>query len=134
MIEYCRQSMSRLWLAVSLIAACSKPSPDCERATRHVLDLVTSGPPDSKPSAEEQGVIDQIHKAALERCTDEGLSAAQRDCILAAPSLMDRAFLTCPALVAKPPTWIKAPIGHPEVIDELDKLRGSATGPSPSSP
>lgn len=110
----------RLFVVVTFVAACNKPSANCERAVKHVVALTTAGP---KPSAEEQSAIDQIVKATTERCNDEGLSDAQRDCIVAAKSLTDRAFLTCPALVAKKPSWIIAPIGHPEAVDELEKLR-----------
>ncbi len=111
----------RLFFALGLLAACHKPSPNCERAVTHVFALTTAGPPGSKPHADEQAVIDQIQKASIDRCDGEGLSDAQRDCILAAKSLTDRAFLTCPALVAKPPSWIIAPIGHPEAIEKLEK-------------
>jgi hypothetical protein len=117
----------RLVLVVALLvslAGCRKPSSSCERAVKHLIKLTThAGPPGSEPKADEQAAIDQIEKITVDACTKEGLSDAQRDCVLAAKSLMERAFLTCPALVAKPPSWIKAPIGHPEIADELEKLR-----------
>jgi len=114
----------RLFLVIAFLAACrDTPSGNCERAVKHVVTLTTAGPPGSKPHADEQSVIDQIAKTSIERCNTEGLSDAQRDCILAAKSLKDRAFLTCPALVAKKPSWIIAPIGQPEVIDEIEKLK-----------
>lgn len=116
----------RLLLVLGLLAACSKPNPNCERAVNHVFTLVTDGPPGSEPHADEQAIIDQIAKAALGQCRREGLSDAQRDCILAAKTLVEREFITCAALVAKRPTWINAPIGHPEVLDQLDKLREQA--------
>jgi hypothetical protein len=111
-------------LVVAVLAACNSPSPNCKRAVKHVFKLTThAGPPGTEPKADEQAIIDQIEKKTLDACTKEGLSDAQRDCILAAKSLFDRTFLTCPALVAKPPSWIIAPIGHPEAVDEIEKLR-----------
>lgn len=102
-----------------LAAACHKPSANCERAVKHVVTLtLVAG---TKPKADEQAAIDQIEKGTMDQCDSEGLSDAQRDCILAARSLDDRTFLMCPALVAKPPSWIFAPIGHPEVIEEIKK-------------
>ncbi len=121
----------RVFLAFAVLAACHKPSRNCERAVEHVFALVADGPPGSKPHAEEQAAIDQIQKAANDHCDSEGLSDAQRDCILAAKSLTDRAFLTCPALVARPPSWIIAPIGRPEAIDDLEKLRRDETKKQP---
>lgn len=109
--------MRKLLLLVLVLGACHKPSSNCESSVKHVVGLTTAGPAGSKPSADEQHAIDQVAEASIGRCTDEGLSDAQRDCILAATSLRDRSFLTCPALVAKPPTWIMAPIGHPEALD-----------------
>lgn len=109
----------RLVLAsLVVLAACSKSNPNCERAVRHVMTLSLGPPGTPAPSSDEQAVIDQIARVTLERCTDEGLSDAQRDCILAAPSLTDRTFLTCPALVATRPSWIIAPIGEPERLDK----------------
>lgn len=104
-----------------VLGACHKANPSCERAVKHVIGLTTAGPPGSEPKADEQRVIDQIIDTTIERCSDEGLSDAQRDCILAAPALTDRTFLMCPALVAKPPSWIIAPIGHPEALDALPR-------------
>ncbi|MBL0219575.1 MAG: hypothetical protein IPQ07_37630 [Myxococcales bacterium] len=112
------------------VCACHKTDPNCERAVKHVIGLTTAGPPGSEPKADEQRVIDQVVQASIDRCSDEGLSEAQRDCVLAAKSLRDRSFLMCPALVAKPPSWIIAPIGHPEVLDEL-KQRIDAVSPPP---
>ncbi len=112
-------------LAIALVAlvalgACRKTNPSCERAVKHVIALTTSGPPGSEPQAEEQRVIDQVIELTIERCSDEGLSDAQRDCILAATSLAERTFLMCPALVAKKPSWVIAPIGHPELIEQIE--------------
>lgn len=100
-------------VAVGLACAigCNKSSTDCKRAVDHVFMLTLQGP---KPSSDEQAAIDQIQRMALDRCESEGLSPAQRDCILAAKALSDRQFLMCPALVARPPTWIIAPIGDPD--------------------
>ena len=103
-----------MWLRLALVVlavGCAKS--DCDRAVHHVFELTTAGP---KPSAEEQAAIDLVEKASVAKCDEEGLSAAQRDCILAAPSLWDRTFLTCPALVAKHPGWIIAPIGDPDAV------------------
>jgi hypothetical protein len=111
----------RLALVLALLAACHKPNPSCERAVKHVIALTTQGPPGSEPKDDEKSAIDQVIKVSIDRCDDEGLSDAQRDCILAAKSLTDREFLMCPALVAKKPTWIIAPIGHPEMLDGLPK-------------
>ena len=107
---------------LGLLVACGKSNPNCEPAVKHVMRLA-EGPPGTKPpSGEERSVIDHVVKISIDRCNDEGLSDAQRDCIVAAKSLDDRTFLMCPALVAKKPSWIIAPIGHPEVLDELHKL------------
>ncbi len=111
----------RIVLLLLVFGACHKANPSCEQAVKHVVKMATAGPPGSEPKADEQRAIDTIVDASIDRCTEEGLSDAQRDCILAAKSLQDRAFLSCPALVAKPPSWIIAPIGHPEAIDELEK-------------
>ena len=111
----------RIVLAVVLLVACHKPNPNCERAVKHVIGLTTQGPPGSEPKDDEKSAIDQVVKVSIDRCEDEGLSDAQRDCILAAKSLTDREFLMCPALVAKKPSWIIAPIGHPEMNDGLPK-------------
>ena len=99
-----------------LLAACKQSTtPNCERAVTHVFALTTQGP---KPGADEQAMIDEIVKMTKQRCDEEGLSDAQRDCILAAKSLLeDRTFLMCPALVEKKPSWLVAPIGHPEAVD-----------------
>jgi len=72
--------MLRIALAVGLLAACGKPSRNCELAVKHVTTIVTtSGPPGSEPGSQEQAVIDQTAKVTLDRCNDEGLSDAQRD-------------------------------------------------------
>ena len=114
--------MRLVLLGLACLVGCGDSNPDCARAVRHVLELTTSVGP--KPSAEEQAVIDEVGRQSTKQCEREGLSTAQRDCILAAKSLDDRAFLMCPALVAKKPSWIIAPIGHPEVLEQLeDKMR-----------
>lgn len=105
---------------VLALGACQKATPNCERAVKHLIVLTTTaGPPGSEPGADEQRAIDKIVEITIDRCSDEGLSDAQRDCILAAKSLDDRAFLMCPALVEKKPSWIIAPIGNPELIDQM---------------
>jgi hypothetical protein len=109
-------------LLLLLVGACKKPNPNCERSVKHVFDLTMSmGGVLSEPKGLEKSAVEQARKAAMDRCKDEGLSDAQRDCIVAAKSLFDRDFLMCPALVAKPPTWIIAPIGHPELLDEKNR-------------
>lgn len=77
------------------------------------MTMTTAGPPGSEPKGDEQRAIDSIVDATIDRCTHEGLTAT---------SLQDRTFLTCPALVAAKPSWIIAPIGHPEVVDDVKKL------------
>jgi hypothetical protein len=114
--------MARFALVVAVLAACSKSNPNCEPAVKHVMRLAEGPPGVPRPKGEEKFVIEQITKQVLQVCNDEGLTEAQRDCILAAKSLTERSFLTCPALVAKPPSWIMAPIGHPDYEEELKKL------------
>ncbi|HEY5926042.1 MAG TPA: hypothetical protein VIV11_30360 [Kofleriaceae bacterium] len=112
--------MRLVLVALAGLVGCGDSNSDCARAVRHVFDLTTKV---GKPGAEEQAVIDQIARQTTRACEREGLSAAQRDCILAAKALDDRQFLMCPALVAKKPSWIIAPIGHPEVLDEIDQIQ-----------
>ena len=100
-------------LALALVCGCGKDDASCKQAVDHVFALTLVGP---KPSADEQRAIDQVRRHTLARCNSEGLSVAQRDCILAAKTLTERTFLTCPALVAKPPSWIIAPIGRPDLV------------------
>ena len=104
-----------LLLLAGVVACNSDADVRCERGVRHVFALTVVGP---KPGAEEQAVIDQIVDQTLAECRREGLSQAQLDCILAARALTDRSFLTCPALVARKPSWIIAPIGQPELLDK----------------
>jgi hypothetical protein len=104
--------IARVIVALALVAGC-KDDPNCKQAVDHVFALMLVGP---KPSADEQRVIDHVKDQTLGRCNDEGLSVAQRDCILAAKSLTEQTFLTCPALVARPPSWISAPIGRPDLV------------------
>jgi hypothetical protein len=86
-------------LAVVGLAACKPASnSDCARAVHHLVAVMEEG---GKPSDDERAAIDQVAKASIERCEKEGLSVAQRDCVLATKSLTDRTFLMCPALVAK---------------------------------
>jgi hypothetical protein len=123
-----RHGCTSLLLLALLTPACDHPNPSCERAVKHVFDLTTDGPPGSEPKGEEKQAIEMIRSQTVDRCTSEGISDAQLACILAAKSLFERTFLMCPALVAKKPSWIIAPIGHPEVLDELQHM-GSATTP-----
>jgi hypothetical protein len=107
-------------IALLLLVACDKPNQNCERAVNHALSLSKGPPGMPRPSEKEQELIDQIAKMSLDTCVMEGLSDAQRDCILATRSLLDRDFLMCPALVAKKPTWLNAPFGHPERLRGVD--------------
>ena len=108
----------KLVVVAVVLAGCGKENPNCKPAVDHVFELTVRGPNKemAAPGKEEQAIIDQIKKQSLDRCNSDGLSVEQRDCILAAKSLTDRSFLTCPALVAKPPRWIIAPIGNPDAI------------------
>lgn len=106
-------------MALLLLAAgCGEENPNCKPAVEHVFELTVRGPNKemTAPGAEEQAIIDQVKRQSLDRCNRDGLSVEQRDCILAAKSLADRTFLMCAALVAKPPRWIVAPIGNPDLI------------------
>jgi len=111
----------RFIVLLIVLGACHKTDPNCERAVNRVIQLTSTAPPGSEPKPDEQRVIDQIGEVLIEKCSREGLSDAQRDCILAAPSMLDRDFLLCPALVEKHPSWLIAPIGHPELLDDLER-------------
>jgi hypothetical protein len=98
--------------AVCFVVAigCGRKS-DCERAVHHLLQVTTHiGAPGSEPKADEQEVLDQVEKMTIVRCEDEGLSAAQRDCILAMKTFEDlKAVTRCPAIAAKQPSWVLVP-------------------------
>lgn len=116
---HARRAMRYVVVVVAVaLAGCGEQNPNCKPAVDHVFAITVRGPNQELPAprADEQAIIDQIKRQALDRCNRDGLSVEQRDCILAAKSLNDRAFLTCPALVAKPPGWIIAPIGNPDLI------------------
>lgn len=125
-----RHCGTNVLLLALLIGGCNRRNPSCERAVKHVFELTTGGPPGSEPKGEEKAAIDAIRSQTMDVCTREGLSDAQLACILSAKSLFDRAFLMCPALVAKKPSWIIAPIGQPELLDELKHLPSDPPLPS----
>jgi hypothetical protein len=105
--------LAMLGLGLALVAAaCSKSAPsDCERAVRHMLSNLTTARGLSPPSGQEAEVIRQVEAMTVPVCEREGLSAAQRDCILAARSAEDfPAMLKCPAIAERRPSWI---IGGP---------------------
>ena len=96
-------------MLVLVVAGCGKS--DCQRAVHHVTELTThAGPKGSEPKADEQAVIDRIEQVTIAACEREGLSAEQRDCILAMKTFGDMDAVTkCPAIAAKRPTWLIAP-------------------------
>lgn len=104
------RSVHRALLLVALIAACDN-NDDCKRSVNHLYGI-TSSPPGakgSKPSADEQRIIDMVRTGALATCRKEGLDPAARDCILAMKSLEDLYKLgTCPGIVAHRPSWVIA--------------------------
>lgn len=111
-----------------VIAACGggKSDAPCRAAVHHVFELTTTGPPDSKPKADEQQLIDSIEAATLDRCKREGLSAPVADCIMAAhPPDWDDQLRACPAFAAKPPSWVML---RPTRADRM-KLMGHAEAP-----
>jgi hypothetical protein len=84
-------------------ASASAASDDCTVAVTHVVDVIAAG---AKP--DERKAIDQIASRSIDRCRGEGLSAAQRDCILALHDIADPSPLaTCAAIVAKKPGWLE---------------------------
>ena len=57
--------------------------------------------------ADEQRAIDEITKLSLTHCQQEGLTQAQLDCLLAATDWERiKQIGDCPAIKAKPPTWL----------------------------
>lgn len=107
------------------LAGCGDKADLCSQAVRHMIDP-SMGPagskPGSKPSKEEQQIIDFVLKLTLGQCRKEGLSRAQADCILAAKTLDQRLRLSeCPAIKAHKPTWLQVP--DAEGLRELDNLK-----------
>lgn len=103
------------------LAGCGDKADLCSQAVRHMIDP-SMGPADSKPSKEEQQIIDVVAKLTLDQCRKEGLSRAQADCILAAKTLDQRLHLIeCPAIKANKPTWLQIP--DAEGLRELDNLK-----------
>lgn len=105
--------LATLVLGVALLAAaCSKGAPsDCQRAVHHVLFDLTTPRGTQPPSGQEAEIIRQVEAMTVPACEREGLSAAQRDCILAARAAEDfPALLKCPAIAERRPSWI---IGGP---------------------
>jgi hypothetical protein len=95
-------------LVLAFAAACSKGAPsDCERAVHHVLFELTTPRGGKGPAGEEAEIVRRIEAMTVPACEREGLSAAQRDCILAARSAEDfPAMLKCPAIAERRPSWI----------------------------
>ena len=86
----------------SASASAAAAPDDCTVAARHVIDVIGFG---AKP--EERRVFEVIIARAIDVCHREGLSTAQRDCILALRVLSDPSpVATCPAIVAKTPSWL----------------------------
>ena len=100
-----------LLLVIVVLAACDK-NDDCKRAVNHLFDITTMSPPgvkNSKPSDEEQQVIDMVKTTSLSGCRKEGLDPAARDCILAMKALADLEKLgDCPGIIAHHPSWVMA--------------------------
>jgi hypothetical protein len=98
-----------LALALTLAACRGGGASDalCRRAVDHVLAMTMLGPPDSEPKGGEAVAVEAIKTGVLAQCRTEGLSQAQADCILAAhvPDWDDQ-VRACPAVVAKPPSWL----------------------------
>ena len=98
----------RLTVLTMLLVGCGAKSDGiCQQAVAHVFELTVVGPPGSEPKGEEARVIDFVKSLALSRCSSEGLSRAQADCILAAhhPEWSDQ-LRACTAFAAKPPSWV----------------------------
>lgn len=103
------------------LAACGSKGDLCSKVVAHMANGPT-GLPDSKPSAQEQEVIDLVVKQTVDQCRKEGLSQEQADCILAAKTMQDRLLLIeCPAIKAKKPEWLRVP--DAEQVKELRELR-----------
>jgi hypothetical protein len=99
-------------LALAVAAACSKRGPsDCERAVHHVLFDLTLPRGMPPPSEQEAEAIRAVEAMTVPMCEREGLSAAQRDCIMAARTTEEfPALLKCPPIAERRPSWI---IGQP---------------------
>jgi hypothetical protein len=78
----------------ALVSACPSTPSHCELAVRHVAAALVST--DLQP--------------VVAKCKREGLSIAQRDCILAAHgiSMWDQ-IERCPAIVQRMPIWLHLP-------------------------
>lgn len=96
---------------VAALAACGGKRSNCEIAVHHVMKtLASDAPSGSEPKADEQAVIDQVEAQSVVQCTKEGLSDAQRACILAITRAEDLATPSaCAALKAKHPSWLLTP-------------------------
>lgn len=107
-------------------------SDDCERAVGHVFAILKAGDEAlGAMSAEESAARQQVETETVAQCRREGLTPAQRDCILAvkqpqfppydknnkqpthqALEQMKRDLgnvATCPAIAAKRPSWLQIP-------------------------
>jgi hypothetical protein len=116
-----------------MLAGCRNP--DCERAVHRITEIVGAAPKGSEPSAEEQSVIDAVARAMVGKCTSEGLTPEQRDCILAAKTYDDMSKLgSCPAIKAHKPSWLIVPMPdstsdsrrEPSTDDREPRTDGSA--------
>ena len=84
---------------------------DCKRAVTHLFEITTHVGVDSKPSKDEQRVIDGIVDMSIGKCRDEGLHPEARDCILAMKSFDDLTKLgACPGIAAHKPSWVMVPL------------------------
>jgi hypothetical protein len=73
----------------------------------HVLHDLTTLRGGRPPSEQEAELIRQVEAMTVPICEREGLTPAQRDCILAARSAEDFSeMLKCPAIAERRPSWI----------------------------
>ena len=97
----------RALLVIAMFSAGCKDDSPCTKAVHRVFELTASPDGKSKPSAEEQKVIDEIETMSVGKCKDEGLSQAQADCLLAMKTFDDlKNVWKCPAIAAKHPSWL----------------------------
>lgn len=104
-----RATLALVLALAAASAGCSReqPATDCQRAVHHVLHDLTAPRGGRPPSEQEAELIRQVEAMTVPICEREGLSPAQRDCILAARSAEDFSqMLKCPAIAAQRPSWI----------------------------
>lgn len=97
-------------LGILLLSACGgEARSDCELAVHHFLYELT-WPRDTKRSPGDVATLSHLEQITLPVCKAEGLSEAQRSCILAAKSDADLpALARCPAIAARRPSWLVIP-------------------------